>query len=271
LANGDVVTCQLTSSFSCVTSSTASSNSLSIAVTPSITPSISISSNASQICSGEVVQFTAVATNAGASPNYAWLLNGNNTGIIESTYTTSNLQDNDVVSCQISGNENCIGTAVSTGITMDVTTLTTPTINEVGGLLICDEIPGAIYTWMFNTDIIPDATNSSFQPTQSGLYSVMYELNNCQSATSAEFNYLLLNVHAIQSSEFNVIPNPASQLVEVKSSSTIDWIIIRDAQGREVLKSNQTINNVSHLASGIYWIQAQCGVELKSAKLVIVR
>lgn len=271
LANGDVVTCQLTSSFSCVTSSTATSNSLTIAVTPSITPSISISSNATQICSGETVQFTAVATNAGSSPSYAWLLNGNNTGITASNYDNFNLQDNDVVSCQISGNENCIGTAVSTGITMDVTTLITLTINEVGGLLICDEIPGAIYTWMFNTDIIPDAVNSSFQPTQSGLYSVMYELNDCQSATSAEFNYLLLNVHAVQSSEFTVIPNPASQLVEVRSSSAIDWIIIRDAQGREVLKSSQTINNVSHLASGIYWIQAQSGYELKSAKLVIVR
>jgi hypothetical protein len=123
---------------------------------------------------------------------------------------------------------------------------------------------------MFNTDIIPDAVNSSFQPTQSGLYSVMYELNNCQSTTSAEFNYLLLNVHAIQSSEFTVIPNPASYLVEVKSSKAIDWIIIRDAQGRQVLKSDLMVNNVSHLASGIYWIQAQCGVELKSAKLVIV-
>ena len=271
LANGDVVSCQLTSSFSCVTSSTGLSNSLTVAVSPSITPSISISSDATQICGSETVQFTAVASNAGASPSYDWLLNGNTTGVSGTSYSNSNLQDNDIVSCQITGNESCIGTAVSSGITMDVTSLTTPTINEVGGLLLTEEIPGAIYTWMLNTDIIPDATNSSYQPTQSGLYSVMYELNNCASEVSAAFNYLLLTIRAIQSSEFIVLPNPANQWVEIKSSSTIHWIIIRDAQGREVVKSNQLLNYIGHLAPGIYWIQAQCGLELKSAKLVIVR
>jgi hypothetical protein len=45
--------------------------------------------------------FTAVATNAGASPSYQWLLNGSNVGTNSNTYSNTFLSNGDVVTCQL--------------------------------------------------------------------------------------------------------------------------------------------------------------------------
>ncbi|MDB5258458.1 MAG: hypothetical protein JWM14_3153 [Chitinophagaceae bacterium] len=49
-------------------------------------------------------RFTASATNAGASPNYQWKLNGVNTGTNSAIYTSATLALNDVVTCVLNPN-----------------------------------------------------------------------------------------------------------------------------------------------------------------------
>ncbi|WP_162127474.1 LamG-like jellyroll fold domain-containing protein [Flavobacterium phycosphaerae] len=46
--------------------------------------------------------FTATAVNVASSPSYQWKLNGNNVGTNSTTYSTTALSDNDVVSCVLS-------------------------------------------------------------------------------------------------------------------------------------------------------------------------
>ena len=78
--SGDVITCHLTSSLSCV-SGAATSNSITITVTSTVTPSVTISTPGVS-CLGQFTTITATAVNGGSSPEYRWYRNG-------TLYTTS--------------------------------------------------------------------------------------------------------------------------------------------------------------------------------------
>lgn len=142
LGNADVVTCDMTSSGSCATPATVTSNKIIMAVTPTVTPIVSISSSAgSTICAGASVTFTATPTHGGSSPSYQWKVNGANAGTNSNTFTTSTLNNNDVVTCVVSSNASCVtsSTATSNSIKMAVHPVVTPsiTISSGTGNTIC--------------------------------------------------------------------------------------------------------------------------------------
>ena len=68
LANGDVVSCKITSNAACLTATTATSNNISITVTPMVSPSVVIAASANNICAGIPITFTASPTNGGNAP-----------------------------------------------------------------------------------------------------------------------------------------------------------------------------------------------------------
>src|SRR5690606_41063193 len=60
LANNDIVTCVMTSSYACVSSSTASSNAITMTVHNGVAPAVTISANpGNTVCAGTSVTFTA--------------------------------------------------------------------------------------------------------------------------------------------------------------------------------------------------------------------
>ncbi|KAK6030160.1 ABC transporter, ATP-binding protein, partial [Ostertagia ostertagi] len=76
LSDGDVITCQLTSSNTCAMPLTAISNASTMTVNAYQLPAISISSNRGNvICEGTEVTFMAHITNGGTSPTYQWKKN----------------------------------------------------------------------------------------------------------------------------------------------------------------------------------------------------
>ena len=100
LANGDTVTCTLTSSILCATPVSTLSNGLSFVVIPSIAPSVLISSSAGTgICSGTTVSFTATPSNGGIDPIFQWKKNGSNVGTNSTVYTDNNLLNGDSITC----------------------------------------------------------------------------------------------------------------------------------------------------------------------------
>jgi hypothetical protein len=132
LANGDVVTCEMVSSFACASPATATSNVITMTVNPLITPSVSIAANpGNTICAGTNVTFTATPTNGGASPSYQWKLNGNNVGTNSDTYSNASLANGDVITCVMTSNANCASptTVTSNAITMTVNPLLTPSVS----------------------------------------------------------------------------------------------------------------------------------------------
>lgn len=107
------------------------------------------------VCEDASVTFTAMSVNGGTSPTYQWKLNGNNVGTNSDTYTSSSLNDGDMISCELISNANCISvqTATSNVITMLVSPK--PTIADAGS---DQTIKGTTATLQGNTPIVGSGT-----------------------------------------------------------------------------------------------------------------
>ncbi|MQP24740.1 T9SS type A sorting domain-containing protein [Flavobacterium sp. LMO8] len=61
------------------------------------------------VCSGTTLNFTAIPTNGGTSPAYQWFLNGVAIpGANSEVYSTSTLEDSDVISVEMTSNQLCV-------------------------------------------------------------------------------------------------------------------------------------------------------------------
>jgi uncharacterized protein (TIGR02145 family) len=118
-ANGDLVSCILTSSETCTTGNPASSIQYPVSVIPNLPVSISIVAPANPFCQGSSVAFTATPVNGGGTPGYQWQINGVNVGINTPNYTYNPL-NGDLVTCILSSSIACpLGSpATSNTITM---------------------------------------------------------------------------------------------------------------------------------------------------------
>jgi hypothetical protein len=132
LANGQSVTCVMTSNAACASPTTATSNSILMSVTTSVTPAVSIAQTAGSnpSCSGSSLTFTATPTNGGATPSYQWNVNGSNVGTNIPTFTTSSLTNGQNVTCVMTSVASCASptTATSNSITVNVTANVTPAV-----------------------------------------------------------------------------------------------------------------------------------------------
>ncbi|MGF2413076.1 MAG: PKD domain-containing protein, partial [Ferruginibacter sp.] len=129
LVNGDIITCVLTTSLNCVTSSMANSNSLTIAVRSVLTPVLNITATATTICANSSITFTAV-TNI-VNPVYQWKINGINSGTNSNNLSISTLNNNDIISCSVTAPPTDCYTAYnvnSNSIAVTVRPLLTPAI-----------------------------------------------------------------------------------------------------------------------------------------------
>lgn len=122
ITNGQVVTCEMTSSITCVSSASATSNGIIMFVSTGEDPTISIAqtTGSNPMCAGSNTAFTATPLNA-VSPVYQWKLNGSNVGSNGTVYTTSSLTSDDVVSCQLTSAGSCptivtLGTGTETNV-----------------------------------------------------------------------------------------------------------------------------------------------------------
>ncbi|MGC4037447.1 MAG: gliding motility-associated C-terminal domain-containing protein [Chitinophagaceae bacterium] len=85
-----------------------SSSSTTVSVGAQVTPSVTIQSSSGQIvCIATPVTFTATPVNGGSTPIFQWKLNGTNVGTNSSAFTTSTLNQNDVISCDMISNAAC--------------------------------------------------------------------------------------------------------------------------------------------------------------------
>lgn len=106
-----------------------------VTVSAALVPAVVINANNNPSCIGSGVNFTATPTNGGASPVFQWKINGVNVGSNSPNFSSVNLIDGDIVTCELSSSDLCALTApmASNEITMEIwakpvvgLTLTTP-------------------------------------------------------------------------------------------------------------------------------------------------
>ncbi len=109
-ANGDVVTCLLTSSIvSCSPNNPALSNPLLMVVNSVLVVGVSVSASANPVCAGISVTFTATPVNGGTLPFFEWLVDGvmvqqGNLNV----FTTASLSAGQTVSCRLTSSLPCL-------------------------------------------------------------------------------------------------------------------------------------------------------------------
>ncbi|GAB2811188.1 hypothetical protein GCM10027043_08250 [Ferruginibacter profundus] len=107
MANGDIITVQLSSNAACALPATVSSNAVVMSVTDPVTPAVSIVASATSVCPGTPVSFTATPVNGGTAPTYQWKVNGVNAGTNAATFTNSLFNNGDVVQVGLTSNAAC--------------------------------------------------------------------------------------------------------------------------------------------------------------------
>ena len=136
LANGDVITCVLTSSDACASPTTTTSNAITMTVCTPVTPTISIVHDGYGLYTPATssVTFTATITNGGASPQYQWKKGSTNVGGNSATYYNNpnsvfdhsgDWVNGDVITCVLTSNAVC---ATTTTVTSNAITLLVPKI-----------------------------------------------------------------------------------------------------------------------------------------------
>lgn len=107
LVNGDAVKCVLTSDAFCVLQPVASSNILAEPVVPVPVTGVGIGASATAVCKNSLVRFSATAENGGDAPGYQWMVNGVAAGGNSAIFSSSLLDDGDVVNCVMTGSLTC--------------------------------------------------------------------------------------------------------------------------------------------------------------------
>jgi hypothetical protein len=125
-ADGEVISCLLTSNYQCRLANSVISNGIAMQVDTPITPSVTITvSPINYIVAGQNVTFTATVDNAVKSPAYQWYVNGHFVpGAIYAAYSDNIFTDLQVVKCIVTSGGGCGGTAGSSNsIIMHVSTV----------------------------------------------------------------------------------------------------------------------------------------------------
>jgi Zn-dependent metalloprotease len=175
-ANGDVVSCQLTSSNTCAVPSVVT-GSVTMTVNPLVTPAVNVTTTPNDtVCVGDAVSFTATPTFGGTAPAYWWTRNGVFAGV-GSTYSLATPADGDVVICRMVSNVACpaITTVNSTphtirvmpNVVQSVEISSSPAVFVPGVPMTFVAVttnagttPG--YQWFINTTAVAGATNITF-------------------------------------------------------------------------------------------------------------
>ena len=106
-ANGDIITCRMTSSLSCVANNPALAIPVSMTVNNSLPVSNAITSSGNPVCAGTLVTFTAYPVNGGSLPGFQWRKNNVNiTGATNQVYSYIPL-NGDSVDCILTSSLLC--------------------------------------------------------------------------------------------------------------------------------------------------------------------
>jgi len=171
--NGDLVSCILTSSASCISGNPATSNVISMTVNASMPVSVNISASSNPVCQGNPVTFNASPVNGGPAPGYQWKLNGSNVGTNSSSYAYVPV-NGDLVTCILTSSYTC-GTgnpATSNLVTMIVLPYLPVSVTiSASANPVCSGSPvtvhgspvnggsAPVYQWLVNG--VPAGTNSA--------------------------------------------------------------------------------------------------------------
>lgn len=174
-----------------------SSVSKTFVVKAAVVPSVSIVNQSGSICANSPATFVATAVNGGSNPRYQWTVNNQPRGFNSATFTTVNLQNADVVRCQIFSSEECASLMMVPSNAITAVVLPLPTANAGSYSPVCVN-DGAIAlngTPSGGTWAGIGVAGSWFSPSGlgPGTYSVTYSYTNTLGCTGTANASIIVN------------------------------------------------------------------------------
>lgn len=108
--NGDKLTCIVSNNDNDAPIASMPSNEATVTVKPLVTLDVTIASDQpSMICPGIRINFTAFSySNSITAPRYEWSVNGQPTGVVGVTFSSTALRDKDQVTCTVTAPADCV-------------------------------------------------------------------------------------------------------------------------------------------------------------------
>lgn len=141
-----------------------------------------------------------------------------------------------------------------------------PTISQNGNTLTTQSF--LAYQWKLNGVDIPTANSQSYNPTQSGNYTVSVLTAQLCTGTSVNFNYFPANTNQITNDKLMIYPNPMHNVFTLQTQTPIAFTI-SDISGKLVYADRITKNeNISTNAwpAGVYFLRTENGSTQKLIK-----
>ena len=251
ILNGDVYTCIITSTATCVTQRKDTSSAITFIIIPYPTVAVSVSGGSTKVCPGDSVSLTA----SGGS-SYIWST-GDTT---QSIYSTGG-----IYTVTATGNYGC--TAGSSILTIGNVISLTDSIRQVGDSLISG--PSQFYQWYLDDSIISGAIGAVYVPTHSGEYQVaVIDSFGCV-AYSELINIIFAGINTVSADPSAMIyPNPNSGTFTLTlTDQDTHTVTITDALGRVIADGQKATHNkqfaLEGLTEGIYYLQIDNGRTIK--------
>jgi hypothetical protein len=274
-------TCSIISSEGCADRYPSPMDSVEYVFSEPATSSIYLDLNNFLPCANDSVLFTAMVTNAGDTPGYQWLLDGEPiSGGNASTQTIYYDSDNMAISCQLitSGCFNA-DTITSDPFTINFYELPNVTINQNGNTL--SGVPGTNQTYQWaNCDpfyTISSGNTINFSPGASGTYALIVNGLFCADTSDCyDFTYIS-DVSELNYFDLTISPNPTDGILNINyhnGSSNMN-VSVYNALGSlvyndKIVGSKKQTINLSAFEKGVYYIKLE-NEEGVSVERVVLR
>jgi Secretion system C-terminal sorting domain len=277
LANGDIITCDLTSNAACVNPSTASSLPINAVITPSLIPSLVITGSQTSVCDGTEIIFTATPNNGGTNPIYQWQVNGSNVGTNTTSYASSALTNGASITCILTSDATCASpsNATSNPVSITVNPIPNTNVSIVNETLTADQA-GATYQWLDCSNAfapIPSANTQSYLATSNGSYAVLVDLGGCIDTSACQTISSVGLLKLNQKIYFNVYPNPTHAYLYISNPSTEKINIqLLDATGKIIYTKHTSENllkiEMNEIKSGLYIVKINSKNHIYTQRIV---
>lgn len=238
-------------SYTCVVTgsqgSSTQSNPIIVEVDPLLTVELTIQASETNICEGSNVIFNAIETNGGATPTYAWFVNGTPVGGNQSQLQLNTLANNDEVTCQLTSSEDCTvsNTVISNAIQMTVQQVFPVEVTiEASQTTICSGDTVTLhantqyagldpsYSWFLNGQLLTDSLENITLSSLSNGDQVVCELTssaNCTTNNPAVSSAIIFQVDTLLSA--GIILTASSN--SICSGETIVFDVVGENEGAD--------------------------------------
>jgi hypothetical protein len=115
------------------------------------------------------------------------------------------------------------------------------------------------YTWFYEGDTIPEANSSMLTMTTSGSYYVITRDNFCR-FSSDTIQHVVTGLMQEDEEMITIVPNPASNYIEVLGLKDSDEVTVHDLMGRQLNHKNPQLNKsltftLDGYSRGLYFVQ----------------